>query len=85
MSQINISNQFYSYIFDIIDSKICKAEEASPEITHKVILIVNFDHKALKAICIPKTYNYPNIIEKLPSNLQEKENIAEEIYIILGT
>ena len=74
MLGIKINNNFYNYVFDIIDTKIYKFEQITKK-THKYICIVKFDYKAVEAIQISIAFNHPDIIKMLPCNLQKKDAV----------
>lgn len=75
MLGMNINDHFYNYVLDIINSKIYKSKEAVPKETHKYICFVQFESKVLETIRLQKIFNQLDIIKKLPTDLQEKENI----------
>ena len=73
MLHIKINNNFYTYVLDIIDTKIYKYEQIrTKQRIH--ICIFKFDNKALEAIRLPEIFNHPEIIKTLAYNY--KRNIA---------
>ena len=72
MLEININNDFNSYVFDIIDTKIYKSSQITSKKTHKHICILKYKNKVLQATQLPNIFNYTDIIKLMPYNLQEK-------------
>ena len=79
------NEQYYLYILDIIDTKIFKPKAHPNKAAPKHICTVNFDNKGVETIKLPKILNDPEVVSKLPGDMQDKENIPVVTYRLGGT
>ena len=76
MTQFNsFSEKYYLYVLDIIDTKLYKVPKEIKKIRPKYICTVNFDNKAIEAIRLSQIFNHPNTVNKLPPDMQTKDDI----------
>ena len=79
------NEQFYLYILDIIDTKIFKPKQIPLKRAPKHICTVSFDNKGLEYIRLPKLLHDPEVVSKLPIDMQQKEDIPVVTYRLGGT
>ena len=83
INDFNLDFQFdhlYSFILDIIDTKLFKPKQKTKKMPPKFRLSVKFDNKAVEQIRLSKILNHPDVINSLPIDLQATENIPVVTY-----
>ena len=68
------NEKVYSYILDIIDTKLYKPSVKNKKPPPKYVCTVFFDNKAVEYIQVSKLLNHPDLVPLLPNSLQDREN-----------
>ena len=79
------NEQYYLYILDIIDSKMFKPKQVPTKKIPKHICTVSFDNKGLEAIRLAKILHDPEVVLKLPVEMQNNDDIPVVTYRLAGT
>ena len=82
----SFSEQYYLFIFDIIDTKLYKpVQSKNRKQAPKHICTVNFDNKAVESIQLSRILNHPDIVSALPEGMRNKEDIPVVTYKLGST